>query len=220
MKNIKAILFDVDNTLVFGEKAGFFYRKYSEVLEEVLACELGIPAERGRLIADDYRLRFNGQGEKAFEMMNIGMEKWYDAILSLDPGDYLEPMDGSAEILSALKKRGFIIGAITDGPTPQAKRILSSAKIDENIFDVFIGWERGKMMPKGGSTEIFEKIIAELGISSNEAVMVGDSLRVDVLPAIASGLKAIHIGQAEDEKQENEWITIDSIKDLIKILNI
>ena len=220
MGNIKVILFDIDNTLIFGERAEKFYREYSRVLEQALAKELGISFEEGKIIADDHRKRFNGQGEKSFETMKIGIEKWYDAILSLNPQDYLDVMPQINEILRTLRSRGIIVGAITDGPTLQAKRILSVTQIEEDLFDIFIGWERGERMPKGGSVQIFESLISQLGFAANQMVMVGDSLGADILPAIEVGLNAIHINPSAQSIKNEKWETIESINSLLKIITV
>lgn len=208
------ILFDIDNTLVYGEKASIFYRHYSRILEKTLAQSLGVDLKEGIRIANEHRKIFNGQGEKAFETYTIPMETWYDALCLLDPDRFLEPLPSADKLLRQLKEQKIIVGAITDGPRAQVERILSAVKINIGNIDFIIGWERGKIMPKYGSSAIFEKVCAEKGIPRIKTVMVGDSLGSDVLPALLVGLKAIYISDSKDES-EKRYITLKNIEPLI-----
>ncbi len=190
---IKIVLFDIDNTLSYGDKAAVFYRQYSRHLEKVLGQSLGISVEEAKKIADNYRAKYNGHGERSFFELNIGMDVWFEGILLLNPEEYLEPLDYSDKLLRLLKDLGFIIGAITDGPRVQASRILGAIQADEKNFDFIIGWEKGNKMPKYGSKRIFEEICKEYSVKPNEVVMIGDSLETDILPAKEVGMEVIYI---------------------------
>jgi len=219
MKNIKMILFDIDNTLVFGTKASSFYLSYSRVLERTLSESLNIDLKEGKKIADEHRKNFDGHGEIAFITYGLGMEKWYETILSLDPQKNLDPMPAASNVLKFFKKRDMIIGAITDGPALQAGRILKATKIERDLLNFCIGWEKGQPMPKDGSEKIYQKLCQDFNISPSQAVMVGDSLRTDILPAIKAGLKAVHIS---DKKitGKNKWTTIENIQLLTNLKKI
>ncbi|MEF3691604.1 MAG: hypothetical protein V3574_00930 [Candidatus Moraniibacteriota bacterium] len=57
------ILFAIDNTLVYGEKALAFYRFYSRVLEKTLSETLGLSLKEGIKIANDHRAIYSRHGE-------------------------------------------------------------------------------------------------------------------------------------------------------------
>lgn len=193
---IKIILFDIDNTLAYGDRAREFYAQYSRCLERTLAKELKITVSEAKDIADDYRKKYNGHGEKSFDALGIGLDVWFDAILTLDPEDYLEKREYTTKLLNSLRQFGFIIGAITDGPRRQASRILKSISVDENLFDFIIGWEKGGNMPKYGSKKIYEDICQKYKINPEEVLMIGDSLETDILPAVETGLDVIHVSDS------------------------
>lgn len=211
---IKIVLFDIDNTLYYGKEARKFYSKYSRCLESTLARELKISIEEAKSIADDYRQKYNGHGEKSFEAFGIDKSIWYEAILSLNPQQYLVPLHYSNKLLKILRELGFTIGAITDGPRIQASKILKAIQIEENSFDFIIAWEEGGQMPKYGSTKIYKEICERYAIRPSEAVMIGDSLESDILPAKETGLDVIYI----NDSNNNQYKTIKSIEELYKSL--
>jgi FMN phosphatase YigB (HAD superfamily) len=207
-------LFDVDKTLVYGKKADAFYAHYSRLLEESFAEALGVELIEGIKIIDEHRAKHYGMGEKAFETYNLSMETWYDALAMLDPSKYLEPIPSTNKVIRSLKERNIRIGVITDGPRPLVDKIFAATKIDPSLFDFIIGWERGQNMPKLGSSVIYKNISAKHRLAPHHIMMIGDSLHEDVLPAIAVGLKAVHIS-SDKNKDIVEYLTLKNIKPLI-----
>jgi FMN phosphatase YigB (HAD superfamily) len=211
---IKLILFDIDNTLIYGESASRYYRQYPPLLEKTLASCLGISVPEAKRIADKHRKIFNGRGEKSFETYGVGLSEWYESICSLDPRAFIGEMPQVQFLLRFLKESGYELGAITDGPIEQAARILSCAGIDESIFSLFIGWTRGGIMPKGGEEQIFKKIIAKKKLKPEEILMVGDSINTDILPARQCGMNVLHVGG----NGTSEFPYIPSVEELLKYL--
>lgn len=212
------VLFDVDNTLVFGEKATAFYRYYSRILEKTLADSLGVELSEGERIANEHRVKFKGRGEMAFQTCNISLDIWYDAIASLEPKDFLESIPATDQVIQLLKEKKMIIGAITDGPQTQVGRILSAAGVNKSNFDFIIGWDRGKQMPKYGLPDIYEKVCLKNNIAKENTVMIGDSLGSDVLPALKAGLKAIYI--SDNQNTCDNYLTLKSIEQLLNLKEI
>ena len=46
MKKLKLLLFDIDNTIVYGEQASKYYRQYTSLLEKTLSVCIGISLKR------------------------------------------------------------------------------------------------------------------------------------------------------------------------------
>ena len=211
---IKLIIFDIDNTLAYGDKAKEFYAQYSRCLERTLAKELKITVPEAKNIADSYRQKYNGHGEKSFDALGIGIDVWFEAIFTLDPKDYLEKMEYTAKLLDSLRQSGYILGAITDGPRLQASRILKSISVAEDSFDFIIGWEKRGNMPKYGSKKIYEEICKKYSVKPNEVVMIGDSLETDILPAKEVGLDVIFISDSDN----NQYKKVKNIEELYRNL--
>ncbi len=215
MKKIKMILFDIDNTLIYGGDTLRYYYQYPRLLEKTLSIALDVPLARAVEIANDHRARYNGSGEKSFETYNIADVIWYDAICTLDPNVGISEMIQTQAVLNTLKSQGYILGAITDGPTAQAHKLLKAAGIDESLFSLFVGWDRGGTMPKGGRQDIYKKILSEYDYDASEILMVGDSLFADIMPAHACGLEVVHICPTAD----SGYPTTASIEELLPYLN-
>ncbi len=214
MKKIKLIIFDIDNTLVYGNMALRYYQQYPLLLEKTLSQNLEIPLSEAKSIANSHRSQFNGRGEKSFETHGIDMNEWYDAICTLNPDLYIPEMMESHKVLSLLQSKDYMLGAITDGPTKQSLKILQSAKIDPKAFTFLIGWERGESMPKGGNSDVFSKVAAEYQLNPEEILMVGDSLETDIHPASRCGMNTVYISETTHE----QFTTVTSIESLREYL--
>ena len=212
-KKIKLILFDVDNTLIYGDAARKFYGQYSIQLEMTLAKYLGIDLSEAKTIANSFRKQFDGRGEKSFDSLNIGIDVWYEEIFSINPEKYLEPMNKTNDLLVGLKQRGFMLGAITDGPTEQSRRIMKVAGVKYETLDFIIGWEKGKAMPKNGSGNIFREMCAKYDLEPGQILMIGDCMQADILPADEVGLETIFI-RGNGERPER-FKSVKNIEELI-----
>jgi FMN phosphatase YigB (HAD superfamily) len=214
-EKIKLILFDIDNTLVFGEPAMNFYSQYSRTLERTLAKLLKTDEVEAKRIADDFRARFNGHGEIAYIELLGDISPWYKAIRTVKPRKYLPKFAEVNKLLGKLRRKGYLLGAITDGPTIQGESILRSAGISKQHFNLFMGWESNAAQPKGGKSDVYTRVAALYNLDPENIVMVGDTLRLDVLPAIEANLNAIHI--SDIETPDAKWLTVKNVLELNNI---
>ncbi len=214
MKKIKLILFDVDQTLIYGNEAALYYKQYPKLLEQTISTLRGVTMGEAKNIADEYRQQYNGRGEVALESLSKGNTVWHDALCSLETDPFIQKMSHVHNLLNTLKFKGYSLGVITDGPTSQAKKLLSSAQVATQLFSIFIGWERGKKMPKGGTSDVYKKIIEQTKLQPSEILMVGDSLETDILPAHACNMNVLHIHPTSN----TNYPTIPSIETLTTYL--
>lgn len=215
MRKIKLIIFDIDNTLIAGDLASKYYSQYPPLLEKTLARCLDIPLDKAKQIANTHRRTFNGRGEKAFETYGTGMREWYEAICSLDPRPFITESPKIQGMLRSLKDRGYSLGAITDGPVRQARRMVKLAGIDLRIFSIFIGWKKNQAMPKNGRPDVFESILLRNGLLPKQVLMVGDSIDIDIIPAKSCGINVLHVSKAG----RSGFPTISSVEILPIYLN-
>lgn len=212
----EVILFDIDNTLVFGTKAQAFYKEYSRELERTIASVLGVPLLQAINMANDSRRRNNGQGELVFDEQGIDNTPWYEGIIAIDPSKYLDQLPEVQELLVQLSSN-YMLGAITDGPTTQADRILETVGIDKNLFSLFIGWERNQKKPKDGRADIYYQALKFFNTKPESLVMVGDSDRCDIEPAKNAGLLAIKVDCNGTYDSSN--MIIPTVLELPRLLN-
>lgn len=213
----KAILFDVDHTLIYGPEAEAYYLEhYLPALERVLSEALSVPLEEGKRIANDFRAKHDGKGELALERYGIGDEPWYDALCSLEPAQCLVKLPQVPKILEELKQGSWRLAAASDSPTIHILKTLGAIGVNSEVFDVTVGWERGMPRPKGGSSLVYEKILEDLRIRPANAYVVGDSLQDDVIAAERSGLNGVHI---DPKHISTHRLRIASIEELPELLS-
>jgi HAD superfamily hydrolase (TIGR01549 family) len=98
--------------------------------------------------------------------------------------------EDAIEMLESLRHRGFRLGAVTNrsfgGP-----RFLEEVR-DLGLMEFFdamsISCDMGYMKPH---PKIFEHALQQLGLEASESVMVGDSLRADVIGSQSLGMTAV-----------------------------
>jgi len=196
LEKIDVCIFDIDYTLVNGPEAKAYYALYSKLIEKILAQKLQLPLSQAKRLVDDFRLTNNGRGELILEKYNLQWT-WYDGILSLDPTRYLKKIPSTVRTLSALKTRGVKLVAVTDAPLGQVEKLFGAIGVNSALFEFVIGWEKGQEKPKNGRPEIFSRICKLLNSDPQKTIMVGDSLSVDVIPAIKAKLIGVLISQKE-----------------------
>lgn len=199
MPRYQTILLDADRTLLD------FDRSEHDALFRVLAAR-GYPADEESLSL--YRRINNSlwdamaRGEydqdfitverfRAFQRVMggehdpAGMNRDYEKALGSFP--YLLP--GAEEFCRALHGAGLPLYVVTNGLPAAQRGRLDPTPIRPLISDVFISMEIGAQKP---FPAFFDKVFAALDISDRTgSVIMGDSLSVDVLGGIWSGIDTI-----------------------------
>jgi putative hydrolase of the HAD superfamily len=195
-----------------------------------------------RQIADNFKLKDKVIFQTLWQIFNSGNHKTvFDAAaeklgISFDK-NYIEKLvnifrnhkpdinlpSESKEILEKLKDC-YKLGLITDGYLPAQEFKVKALGIEKFfnciIYTEKLGRELWKPSPAG-----FQKLLAELNISANQCVYVGDNLKKDFLPANQMGIKTIRIIRDKrihpdpaPSKQAEANYEIDSIKKLPRLL--
>jgi putative hydrolase of the HAD superfamily len=101
----------------------------------------------------------------------------------------IKPYPHVAETLPALRDRGLKLAVVTDAHYGNALKRLKKAGLEE-FFDAVITMDmHGKAKP---SPEPFLPGMKMLGVTAKETMLVGDSIRRDIVPAKALGMLAVH----------------------------
>lgn len=106
--------------------------------------------------------------------------------------NWIEPsgtilLNDSIEILKYLKNKNYIIGIISNSP-PTKQNQLKDLEIDSYVDSALFSFECGYRKP---SKEIYDIFLKRFGILPTETLMIGDSLKNDVVGAQSAGLDAI-----------------------------
>lgn len=224
---IKWIFFDVGGVIVDED---FYLKKYyRRLLEEMRRCRIKITKKE-----------FEGVRQKAIEeyqssitmaILNklIKDERIREKIrkktqenLRKEIDDLIKLKKNIKRILKALIEKGYKLGLIAN----QGKEMIDFLK-KHNLWELFdfrgISEILGLRKP---DLRIF-KLALKGGCKPNEAIMVGDRIENDIIPAKKLGMKTIrirkggfeHSNQEPKNKREKADITIKSINQLIKAID-
>jgi putative hydrolase of the HAD superfamily len=225
---VTAIAFDGDDTLWHNER---FFTITQERFANLLLPYAG-EGVLERLHATEMRnLRLFGYGIKGFTLSMIetaieasnGEARSSDIKTILEWGKGMlqnptELLEGVKEAIEALRER-YRLMLITKGDLfDQESKIARSG-----LADLF--WQVDIVSEKDGET--YRRLLARHSISPEEWLMVGNSVRSDILPAIEIGARAVHIpyhttwvhehAELDGTTQDRVW-TIESMAELPQLL--
>jgi HAD superfamily hydrolase (TIGR01662 family) len=168
---LKAVFFDVGETLVDEER---FWRLLAErvgVGPQVLWAALGATIERGEEHTAIWaRLGIERPGEWD-ELTYVRGDLYPDAIPCLEE----------------LRAAGFFVGVVGN-QTSALERWARSEALPVDYLSSSASW--GIRKPAAG---FFERIVEAAGCQAAEVAYVGDRVDNDVVPAAAAGLVAVHL---------------------------
>ena len=215
MKEIKAVLFDLDGTLTDTEK--YYQEAWPKALRHF-----------GYEVEDDFALQLRSLG-RPFAPMRFkeifGQDFDYTAVrqyrkelveeLIKQHGIPLKP--GAREILSWLRERGVLTALVTANNYGRAERYLK--KID--LFDCFDRIICANMVEQGKpAPDIYAFACSELGIDPKETFAVEDSPN-GVTSAYLAGCNVIMIPdltEPDEELSKKLYRRLDSLLDIRNLI--
>ena len=220
---IKAVIFDLDNTLVD------FMKMKRRAIEDAIPAmidsglELSV-AESNRIIDEIYK-------EQGIEYQQV-----FDAFLQrvLKKVDYkilsagivayrrareaaLIPYPHVYSTLNKLLKMGIKMGIVSDAPVKEAWLRLAYLNFHQIVDAVVTFEDTGKRKPHSAP---FLKILEKLEVNPDEAIMVGDWVERDIIGAEKIGMKTAFAkyGDTFDTKSHNADYELNDINELIDIV--
>lgn len=219
---IKAILFDLDNTLI-----DFWTMKKVSCEAAVAAMiDAGLKLPREKAMKGIYKLydKHGFEDQKVFQrfMKNaIGKTDYKilaNAIVAYRKvkSSFLEPYPHVTATLLSFKKRGIRLGIVTDAPRIQAWVRLASMRLMD-FFDVVVAHEDTKEFKP--SKMPFKAALKKLELKPYECLMVGDWPERDIKGAKLTGMLTCFARygnpKAKNVKADYE---INDIKELLEIV--
>ena len=198
---IELICLDADDTLWSHES---YFQDAARRYHALLAPFAETTDSEQRLAqVGERNLQLYGYGVKAFtlSMLETALEIAGDALPAPTVREILglgrelmrhpiEPLPGVKEALPALAQHGRLV-LVTKGDLFHQESKLAASGLGDHFAGVEIVSEK--------TPEVYARVFARYGAAPAEAVMVGNSLRSDVWPALAAGAWAVHI------PSEYEW---------------
>ncbi len=220
---IKAILFDLDNTLMD------FMTMKTKSCEAAIEAMVDAGLKMSKKKCMD--ILFELYGEKGIEYDRIFQEFLKKTMKIVDykilaegivayrraQFAYVKPYPGAVETLIKLKEKGLKLGIVSDAPSVNAWIRLVEMNL-EDFFDVVVTFhDTGERKP---SKAPFLKAIKEIGIDPNNILFVGDWPERDIKGAKLVGMKTAFAKYGSNEKTEKTDAdhVLKSIKDLLSVV--
>ncbi len=193
MHQIKAILFDLDNTLID------FTRAKSESVRAaahaMARAGLRIPPEKIEAMIWTLYQEHGIEYQKVFQkLLRATIGKIDYRILAAGITAYraakqqhLHAFPRTVFVLKQLEKRGYKLGVVSDAPRMQAWTRLTQASLAE-FFSTVTAFEDVRV--KKPHHMPFRAAARKLGVQPNRVLFVGDSLKRDVSGAKKAGMRA------------------------------
>lgn len=219
MRRIRAVLFDLDNTLI------------DFVSAQVGACS-AVVSRLGRgnkLDLLDMFVRSRGQYEShaiiADYMAKLGTfdpDLFFECCEAYDctKNELTKPYEGIAELLAALKGRGIMLGIVTNARRVNAEIRLERTGLKKYFDAIVTADDTERVKPDPHQLLI---ALGRMGIKPDEALFVGDSIQRDIKAAKKIGMATAYAKYGDcnffEERDESPDYVLDSPLDLLGIID-
>jgi len=109
-----------------------------------------------------------------------------------------KPFSETMEVLEQLKAEGCKIAMISNTDCFTTEDVMKKYGLDKYFDEVMLSCKAGMLK---NDTRMFETVLNNLGVSRNEAVMVGDSIETDMEGAKNAGIRFVLL----DRKDRREF---------------
>lgn len=227
-EEVKVIAFDADDTLWINET---YFREAEEVFAELLSkYETKNKIDQELFKTEIKNLAIYGYGIKGFvlSMIECALElsdhklpkETIEKIINIGKEMLEKPIElisGVEEVLKNLKGKFKLIVA-TKGDLLDQERKLEKSNLLKYFHHIEIMSEKNE--------KDYLKLVNHLDIKPSELLMIGNSLKSDILPLLNIGATAIHVPfhttwiheeVSLEEQQKLDYITLRKIKELITL---
>lgn len=216
MTKIKAVLFDLDGTLLntiddLGDAANYMLTQFGYPTHDIESYKYRVGNGMRKLME-----RSLPDGKNSEDEIDRAMEIFmpYYNRHSLDK---TRPYEGMHELIETLRKSGIKTAVVTNKAEQSAVGIIK--RFYDGCFDVVIG-QRDNMPTKPDPAGA-HLAMSELGVTPDECIFMGDS-GVDILTAKNSGAYPVGVlwgFRKKDELVENGAnIVISTPSELLKVI--
>lgn len=218
MQNIKAVIFDIDGTLIDRSEA---FLHFCDYLIDKYGQDYPYQGSREELVNYMTEIDANGYGGLKNVIPKLSAV-WKlphtveEFIVERNQvfGKLTVPFPETYEVLDSLKGR-YRLGVITNGYTNVQKEKIITVGIEAYFEDIIVSEEAELEKP---DPRIFYKSLVNLGVKPEEAVFVGDYYPNDIAGAISAKIKPIWICKDPDEHKEYDGIRVERLKDILNYL--
>ncbi|OYT52717.1 MAG: haloacid dehalogenase [Candidatus Altiarchaeales archaeon ex4484_2] len=227
MREIKAVLFDVDDTLY--DSTLQVNRARANAVKAMREAGLGVTDNEGLLVLEEIVKEFGSNYPNQFNELLKKLEYEYNpriiaagvAAYHSTKTAYLTPFPDTVPTLLKLRDSGFMLGVVTDGISVKQWEKLIRLGLQHFFHTVVISSDVGCEKPR---EELFHIAAERLSCKKEDMVMVGDRIDRDILGANKAGMLTVRImkGKYRNQKPENSLekpdYIIENLHEIIEIL--
>ena len=228
-KDIKVVAFDADDTLWINET--YFREAEHQFAKLFTAFETENKIEQELFKTEIKNLELYGYGVKGFmlSMVECALEISNNNLNPLLLNDVLnigkemlekpiELLEGIEEVLKSLKGKYKLIVA-TKGDLLDQERKLEKSGLLHYFHHIEVMSDKRE--------NDYKKLLSHLDIEAKELLMIGNSLKSDILPLVKIGATAIHVPfhttwaheeVSFKEQSKSTYKTVKNIKEILSIL--
>ncbi|WP_335966919.1 HAD family hydrolase [Galbibacter sp. PAP.153] len=229
-QEIKIIGFDADDTLWVNET--YFRDAEHEFAKLLSSYETENKIDQELFKMEMQNLETYGYGIKGFMLsmiesaIDLSNNKVNNATISkiLNLGKEMinkpvELLDGVEEVLQALSQKYRVI-LLTKGDLLDQERKLEKSGLSKYFHHIEVLSDKKE--------ENYKNLLDHLEIDVKEFLMIGNSLKSDVLPLVNIGAKAIHVPfhttwvheMVKNEEDNGTYIKVEKIKDVLQLMEM
>ena len=228
MSTIKVIGFDADDTLWVNEP---FYQDVEKEFCQIMKPYLNeVETSKELFKTEMQNLEIYGYGAKGFilAMVETALRATANRITAEEINQIIEVgktllnmpiqlLDGTENVLRKLQEKYKLILATKGDLLDQERKLQKSG---------LIGYFHHIEIMSDKHENNYKKLLSHLDIQPDEFLMVGNSVKSDILPVVNIGAKAIHVPfevtwQHETHHESTEtsdFITVTEISEILKLL--
>ena len=228
MKNIKVIAFDADDTLWVNEP---YFRETEKQFSNLLKDYLPEETINSELLKTEINnISIYGYGIKGFMLSmietvsritnNSASLELINKIIELGKGMLNKPVEllDGVEVLLKKLNGDYKLVLATKGDLLDQERKLIKSGLEKHFHHIEVMSEK--------KTGDYKKLLKHLDCSPNEFLMIGNSLKSDILPVLEIGGKAIHVPfhttwsheEVNGSLAEYDYLEVENISEIIKFL--
>lgn len=220
LNNIKAIVFDFDDTLGNRNRYAYDYYDYfmsknvegfndDPILKEAILQDMMIWDQHSFVpkktilekVEETYHL----------PVKDLNVQKDFEENIY----QFVRLSDDALTVIKTLKDKGYKLGILTNGTKDGQRKKITTA-IDLSLFDsVIISGDYGYKKP---DIRLFNECIRQLNVLPEEIMFVGDSFGKDILGAYRAGMKPVWIWPNDGRIQNTSIPRIYEIKEILNLL--
>ncbi|MGM9877085.1 MAG: HAD family hydrolase [Bacilli bacterium] len=215
MTKIKAILFDLDGTLINSEKA--FCNSFIHILNDEYNANI---TEEDY---EKYELKENAMLLKTLTKKGIITED-HDVIMSKVYMDYEKNFEKvikekdvleNIELIKKMKEKGYIVALVSTSKRFFVDKLLEETD-SKDLFSYIVAREDVKNLKP--SSDAYLLVLDKLNLKPEECIAVEDSLR-GIKASICANIKTYKVDEYTTIKfQNNDSTEVHSVRDVLKTL--